>query len=73
MYTRKMFNAHFQQIKRTNKKIGRGLLDSVLVANKVLDEIKRRKKMCVFFKVNFEKAYDYVRWEFIYYMLKKES
>ena len=48
-------------------------MDSVLVANKVLDEIKRRKKMCVFFKVNFEKAYDYVRWEFIYYMLKKES
>jgi len=50
---------------------GRGLLDSVLVANEVLDEMKRRKKRCVFFKVDFEKAYDSVRCEFIYYMLEK--
>ena len=50
---------------------GRGLLDSVLVANEVLDEMKRRKKKCVFFKEDFEKAYDSVRWEFIYYMLEK--
>ena len=26
--------------------------------------------MC-FFKVDFEKAYDSVRWEFIYYMLER--
>jgi len=50
---------------------GRGLLDSVVVANEVLEEMKRRKKRCVFFKVDFEKAYDSVRWEFIYYMLEK--
>jgi len=49
----------------------RGLLDSVLVANEILDEMKRTKKMCVFFKVDFEKTYDSVRWEFIYYMLEK--
>ncbi|XP_068466471.1 uncharacterized protein [Phaseolus vulgaris] len=35
---------------------GRGLLDSVLVANEVLDEMKRRKKNGVFFKVDFEKT-----------------
>ena len=50
---------------------GRGLLDGVLVANEVLDEIKRRKKSCVFFKADFEKAYASVRWEFIYYMLER--
>jgi len=30
---------------------GRGLLDSVLVANEILDEMKRRKKKCVFSKL----------------------
>ena len=50
---------------------GRGLLDSVLVANEVLEEMKRKKKSCVFFKVDYEKAYDFVWWDFIYYMLGK--
>lgn len=48
---------------------GRGLLDNVLVANEVLEEAKRAKKSCIFFKVDYEKAYDLVKWEFIYYML----
>ena len=48
---------------------GRGLLDSVLVANETLEEVKRKKKECVVFKVDYEKAYDSVSWEFIYYML----
>ena len=46
-------------------------MDGVLVANEVLDEIKRRKKNCVFFKADFEKAYDSMRWEFIYYMFER--
>jgi len=50
---------------------GRGLLDSVLVANEVLEEYKRKKKSCVFFKVDYEKAYDSVSWEFLYYMLER--
>jgi len=48
---------------------GRGLLDSVLVANEVLKEVKWRKKSCVYFKVDYEKAYDFVSWDFLYYML----
>jgi len=48
---------------------GRGLLDSVLVENEVLDEVKRRKKSCVYFKVDYDKAYDSVSWEFLFYML----
>jgi len=50
---------------------GRGLLDSVLVVNEVLEEYKRKRKSCVFFKVDYEKAYDSVNWEFIYYMLRR--
>jgi len=50
---------------------GRGLLDSVLVANEVLEEYKRKRKSCVFFKVDYEKAYDSVSWDFIYYMLRR--
>jgi len=47
------------------------ILDSVLVANKVLEEVKRRKSSCVFFKVDYEKTYDSVVWEFLYYMLDR--
>ncbi|XP_068491978.1 secreted RxLR effector protein 78-like [Phaseolus vulgaris] len=49
----------------------REILDIVLVANKVLDEVKRSKNNCVFFKIDYEKAYDSVVWEFIFYMLDK--
>jgi len=48
---------------------GRRLLDNVLVANETIEEVKRKKKECVFFKVDYEKAYDSVRWEFLFYML----
>ena len=47
------------------------LLDSVLVANEALVEIKRKKRSCIFLKVDCEKAYDSISWEFILYMLKK--
>jgi len=40
-----------------------------MVANETLEELKRKKKSCVFFKVDYEKAYDSLRWDFIYYML----
>ena len=41
----------------------------MLVANETLEEVKRNKKECVVFKVDYEKAYDSIRCEFIYYML----
>jgi len=50
---------------------GNGLMDGVLVANKVLEEVKRRKSSCVFFKVDYEKAYDSIIWDFVYYMLER--
>jgi len=41
------------------------------VANEVLEEVKRRKSSCIFFKVDYEKAYNSVVWDFIYYMLQR--
>ena len=50
---------------------GRGIVDSVLVANEVLEDIKRRKSSCIFFKVDYEKAYDSIDWSFLFYMLER--
>jgi len=33
---------------------GRGLMDNVLVTNKVLDDVKRKKSSCVLFKVDYD-------------------
>ena len=50
---------------------GRGLLDSVLVANETLEEVKKKKKEYVIFKVDYEKTYDSISWEFLFYMLRR--
>ena len=39
------------------------------MASEVLEEAKKKRKNCVFFKVDYEKAYDSVSREFTYYML----
>ena len=44
---------------------GRGLLESVLVANEVIEDVRRRRRRGVLLKVDFEKAYDSVRWSFL--------
>jgi hypothetical protein len=43
---------------------GRQILDGVLIANEVVDEAKRLKRDAVLLKVDFEKAYDSVDWNF---------
>jgi len=50
---------------------GRGLLDNVVMANEVLEDIKRNGKSGVCFKVDFEKTYDSVRWSFLFDMLHR--
>ena len=50
---------------------GRGLLDSVLVASETIDEVRRKKKSYVIVKVDYEKAYDSIRWDFLFYMMKR--
>lgn len=50
---------------------GRQILDGILVANEVVDDAKRRKREVVLFKVDFEKAYNSVNWEFLDFMMTK--
>ncbi|GKV50258.1 hypothetical protein SLEP1_g56970 [Rubroshorea leprosula] len=50
---------------------GRHLVDGAVIANEIMDGVKRKKKKGFLFKVDFEKAYDKVCWEFIEYMMMR--
>jgi len=50
---------------------GRNLLHAVVMANEVVEETKRGKKPCLVFKVDYEKAYDSVSWNFLTYMMRR--
>ena len=43
----------------------------MLLANEVIEDIRRRRKRGLCLKVDFEKAYDSVRWDFLYNMLSR--
>ncbi|KAL5539489.1 hypothetical protein UlMin_044009 [Ulmus minor] len=43
----------------------RQILDVVLVATEAVEDYRKRKKRGVIFKVDFEKAYDHVNWDFL--------
>ncbi|GJT93456.1 RNA-directed DNA polymerase, eukaryota [Tanacetum coccineum] len=44
---------------------GRQILDGPFILNEVLQWCQRKKKHALIFKVDFEKAYDSVRWDFL--------
>lgn len=48
---------------------GKQILDGIMIANEVIDDAKRKKNEEVFFKVDFEKAYDYANWSFLDFKL----
>jgi len=50
---------------------GRHLVDGVLVVNEVVDLAKRSKRECLILKVDFEKAYVFVDWFFLEYMMRR--
>ncbi|KAL6566436.1 hypothetical protein OROGR_002051 [Orobanche gracilis] len=50
---------------------GRFILDGAVVANEIIDFAKKKKKKCLIFKVDFEKAYDSVNWGFLNYMMER--
>ncbi|GLT40913.1 hypothetical protein SLA2020_150100 [Shorea laevis] len=50
---------------------GRQMIDSIVIANETIDEAKRNKKASFLFKIDFEKAYDKVCWEFLEYMMSR--
>ena len=45
---------------------GRQILDAVLIANELVDSSLRRKKCGLVCKLDIEKAYDSISWEFLY-------
>ncbi|GKC69453.1 RNA-directed DNA polymerase, eukaryota, partial [Tanacetum coccineum] len=50
---------------------GRQILDEPFILNEVLHWCSKKKKKSLIFKVDFEKAYDSVRWDFLEDVLKK--
>jgi hypothetical protein len=44
---------------------GRQILDGILVANEIVDEARKCKKELLLFKVDFEKAYDSIDWNYL--------
>lgn len=52
---------------------GRQILDAVLIANELVEDYKKRKKEGVVFKLDFEKAYDHVDWNFLDYALERKG
>nr|GEU84055.1 putative RNA-directed DNA polymerase, eukaryota, reverse transcriptase zinc-binding domain protein [Tanacetum cinerariifolium] len=49
----------------------RQILDGPFILNEVVQWCKSKKKQALIFKVDFEKAYDSVRWDFLDEILKK--
>jgi len=56
---------------RTTFVQGKQLEDGVVVVNEIIDLAKRRKDKCLLLKVDFERAYDSVKWEYLGFMLQK--
>ncbi|GJY40543.1 cysteine-rich receptor-like protein kinase [Tanacetum coccineum] len=50
---------------------GRYILDGVLVANETIDYLRSHRKQGLVFKVDFEKAYDSVCWNFIQSVMRQ--
>ena len=48
---------------------GRQILDAVLIANEIVDSSPRRKKCGLVCKLDIEKAYDSISWEFLFQFL----
>ncbi|RVW38032.1 LINE-1 retrotransposable element ORF2 protein [Vitis vinifera] len=52
---------------------GRQILDAVLIANEIVDEKRRSGEEGVVFKIDFEKAYDHVSWDFLDHVLEMKG
>ena len=51
---------------------GRQILDAVLIANEIVDERRHLGKEEIVFKIDFEKAYDHVDWDFLDHVLERK-
>ncbi|RVX04946.1 putative ribonuclease H protein [Vitis vinifera] len=50
---------------------GRQILDAALVANEVIDSVLKRKESGVLCKLDFEKAYDRINWDFLLSVMQR--
>ena len=50
---------------------GRQILDAVLIANEAVDSILRRKENGLLCKLDIEKAYDHIRWDFLQQIMER--
>ena len=48
---------------------GRQVLDAVLIANEIVDSTLKRKECGLICKLNIQKAYDSINWEFLYQVM----
>ena len=48
---------------------GRNILDGILIANEIVDGWRKFNRKGLVLKLDFEKAYDSVNWEFLFSML----
>lgn len=48
---------------------GRHIMDGILILNETLEEARRKKTGRLFFKVDFPKAFDYIDWGYLDFVL----
>lgn len=52
---------------------GRQILDNILTTNVVVDEVRNSKEELLMFKVDFEKVYDLINWQYLDDIMEKCS
>uniref|UniRef100_A0A453KWR1 Reverse transcriptase domain-containing protein n=1 Tax=Aegilops tauschii subsp. strangulata TaxID=200361 RepID=A0A453KWR1_AEGTS len=52
---------------------GRYIMEGIVILHEALNSIHHSKQSVVLFKVDFEKAYDKIKWPFVYKMLKMKQ
>ena len=52
--------------------LGKRILDQALIANEAMEEYRSKKKEGVLLKLDFEKAYDHVDWDFLNRVMMKK-
>lgn len=50
---------------------GRYILDGVVVVSQLVDLAKRNNEECLLFKVDFDKAFDCISWNVLFYMMER--
>ena len=48
-------------------------MDAILIANEIVDERRHLRKEKIVFKIDFEKAYDHVDWDFLDHVLERKG